>query len=193
MMMKSNQTYRTTRQSGVGLIEVLIALLIFSVGLLGMVTVQLGAKRSSYEATQQSIATSLARDIFARMRSNPDALASYVVNELGSAVVPAGTNCNTTPCTSAQLAVRDIYEWNELLKGVSEKVVIAGVTSNAGGLVDYRACVTNTLGFVQVAISWKGINELTNPTTSTCGQPSGLYGVAHENRRLLLINSYIGA
>lgn len=191
-MKKLNQTYKTKRQSGVTLIEVLIALLIFAVGLLGMTAMQLGAKRSSYEATQQSIATSLSRDIFARMRSNPRALTAYVVAELGNAAVAAGTNCNTATCTPAQLAARDLYEWNELLKGASEQVVIAGTPVNTGGLVDYRACITDTAGFVVVAISWKGISDMTNPTTSTCGQPSGLYGGAHEKRRLLVVNSYIG-
>lgn len=187
---KRNQ--RMTRQSGVGLVEVLIAVLIFAVGMLGMTAMQLGAKRSSFEATQRSIATSLARDILERMRSNPVALSSYAVLELGSATVTSGTNCNTSSCTTAQLAVRDVYEWSQLLQGAAEKITINGVTSDTGGLVDYRACITNASGFVTVAIAWRGVGDMANPTGSTCGEASGLYGPSQLQRRLLFMTSYIG-
>ena len=192
-MKNVNQSGKFKRQSGVGLIEVLISMLIFAVGLLGLTTMQLGAKRGSYEATQRSVATSLARDIFARMRSNPGVLSSYVVSELGSSTVAAGTNCNASSCTTAQLAERDLYEWSELLQGASEQITLGGTTSNAGGLVDYRACVSNTAGLVSIAITWKGINDMQNPTESTCGEASGLYGASQEKRRLLVMTSYIGA
>ncbi|MEH6593005.1 MAG: type IV pilus modification protein PilV [Halioglobus sp.] len=192
-MKKRTQNYATKRQAGVGLIEVLIAMLIFTVGLLGLTTMQLGAKRSNFEATQRSVATSLARDILARMRSNPEVLSSYVVAELGDSAVAAGTDCNAASCTELQLAGRDLYEWSELLQGASEKITIGGTTSNAGGLVDYRACITNTLGLVSVAISWKGVNDMANPTGSTCGEASGVYGAGQEKRRLLVMTSYIGA
>ncbi len=72
------------RSAGIGLVEVLVALLVFSVGILGVTAMQLAAKRSGYEATQRSIATSLARDIIERMRSNPGQLPGYVVSDLGS-------------------------------------------------------------------------------------------------------------
>jgi type IV pilus assembly protein PilV len=180
-------------QAGVGLIEVLIAVLVFAVGLLGMTTMQMGAKRANYEATQRSIATGLARDILERMRSNPAALTSYEVSELGSVAVAAGTNCSPGPCTTAQLAGRDLYEWNEWLKGASEKITVGGVTTDAGGLVDYRACITETLGLVEVAIVWRGVSDLTNPTESTCGEASGLYGASQEKRRLLVMTTYIGS
>ena len=192
MQCHSDRQPSRARQRGLGLIEVLIALLVFAVGMLGMTTMQLGAKRASYEATQRSIATSLARDILERMRSNPAALVSYEVSELGSATVAAGTNCNTGPCTATQLAGRDLYEWSELLKGASEQITVSGVTTDAGGLVDYRACITETLGLVEVAIAWRGINDLANPTESTCGEASGLYGASQENRRLLVMTTYIG-
>jgi type IV pilus assembly protein PilV len=40
-------------QSGVGLIEVLIAVLILAVGILGLAQMQLSAKRAGFEATQR--------------------------------------------------------------------------------------------------------------------------------------------
>jgi type IV pilus assembly protein PilV len=178
--------------AGIGLVEVLVALLVFSVGILGVTAMQLAAKRSGYEATQRSIATSLARDIIERMRSNPGELPGYVVNELGSTPVSFTSDCSSTPCDPAQLAARDLFEWNELLQGASEQVVIGGNASNAGGLVASRACITNNAGNIVVAIAWKGTSELTNPAGSTCGEASGLYGAANEQRRLLVMTTYIG-
>ncbi len=90
------------------------------------------------------------------------------------------------------MAQRDLYEWNELLQGASEQVVIGGNASYAGGLVDSRACITNNAGNIVVAIAWKGASELANPGGSNCGEASGLYGPANEQRRLLVMTTYIG-
>ncbi len=180
------------RQSGVGMIEILVAVLVFAVGMMGMTAMQLAAKRSSYEATQRSIATSLARDIIERMRANRGSLISYVVDDLGGTPVVAAVNCNTTICSPAELAARDLFEWNELLQGATERITLAGVTSNSGGLVDARACITHANGNVSIAIAWRGVNEMTNPGDSACGEASGLYGTGNANRRLLVVSSYIG-
>jgi type IV pilus assembly protein PilV len=175
-------------QAGVGLIEVLIAVLVFAVGLLGMTTMQMGTKRASYEATQRSIATGLARDILERMRSNPAVLASYVVDDVGGSSRPTpGTNCNEDPCVPGDLAEQDLYEWVELLRGASEQ--ISG--TNAGGLVTPQACITHAAGLVSVAIAWQGVSELTNPTQSACG--NGSYGTGDVLRRLMVITTYVGS
>ena len=64
-------------QCGLGMIEVMVAGLVFALGVLGMSSMQVTAKRTSYDALQRSLATSLARDMAARMRSNPAAIDTY--------------------------------------------------------------------------------------------------------------------
>lgn len=184
----------TAAQSGVGLIEVLIALLIFAVGVLGLAAMQLSAKRAGYEATQRSIATSLARDIIERMRANPNTLEDYVVDDLGAQLTKPSPDCGNAACDPNELAEYDLYEWSGLLVGASETVDVDGDTNleNVGGLVDSRACITNTDGEVSIAITWRGLNELTNPTDSACGEGLGLYGTNEVQRRLLFIETYIG-
>ncbi len=184
-------TYPRT-QVGVGLIEVLIAVLVFSVGLLGMMSMQLAAKRASFESTQRTIATGLVRDILERIRSNPGALSSYVVNNVGASSLAPGTDCNALTCTTSQLAAWDLYEWVELLRGAAEVITIGSTTSNAGGLVAPQACITHNVGKISVAIAWRGVSELANPTGSGCGNGSGYYGVGDVQRRLLLITTYVG-
>lgn len=189
-------------QRGIGLIEVLIAVFILAVGMLGLATMQLTAKRASYEATQRSIATSLAKDIVERMRTNPGQLNAYVVNNIGdesSLLSAAPVNCTAATCTPANLAAYDLSEWEAILVGANEKLGSA----NAGGLVDPRACITHADGAVEVAIAWRGVNSLTNPAGPTagfiCGESvAGLYDDPDETagnnlrRRLLVFSTYIG-
>ncbi len=178
---------------GVGLIEVLIAVLVLSVGILGMISMQVTAKRNMYESTQRSIATGLARDILERIRSNPGEISAYAASATlgGSSITAAPASCNSAACSTSALAARDLYEWEQLLDGAAEKITIGGTESNSGGLVDPRACITNASGVVTVAIAWKGVTETSNPTASTCGESSGLYGSSNEQRRLMMIQTYI--
>lgn len=186
------------RQSGVGLIEVLIALLVFAVGVLGMASMQLAAKRSGYEATQRSIATSLARDILERMRSNPGLPDSYIVtaNEMVTLMATSsysGLDCGnpSNVCDPNDLAAYDLHDWSQLLTGATETVTIDSTTSNVGGLLDARACITNTSGNIEVAIAWRGVSELENSTESDCGNGATVYGTDNVFRRVLVMTSFI--
>lgn len=180
-----------TTQKGVGLIEVLVAMLIFALGILGMASMQLGAKRSSYDALQRSLATTLAHDIIERMRSNPSTAA---LNVFGAVANVGGGSIGTTPaacttaCTPTQLAARDIWEWEQALDGASE---ISGST-NVGGLVSPKACIAYAAGLVTVTIAWKGYESTYDPdNTNTCGAGLGLYGTDEKERRLLVLTTYI--
>jgi type IV pilus assembly protein PilV len=196
----SSRVNQPQGQAGVGMIEVLIAVLVFSVGVLGMASVQLAAKKISHEAIQRSIATGLARDILERMRSNPQRLDSYVVNDVGSSALTAG-DCVNKNCNSDELALYDLYDWSQLLQGDKEWVDIDGdgtTESTVGGLVASRGCIVNEAGNIWVAIAWKGASELMNPAPDApvaitgCGSTSSLYGTGNTLRRLLVMATYIG-
>jgi type IV pilus assembly protein PilV len=190
---------RAPRQAGVGLVEVLVALLVFSVGMLGLLALQLGAKRATYEATQRSIATALARDILERMRTNPGQLPAYVRTHLGDAASPVpapGADCTATLCSPSQLAAHDLREWEQLLVGSTERSTVG----LAGGLVSPRACISHDAGHVTVAIAWLGLAASRNPAGSACGEGlPGLYDDPGEppgnnrRRRLLVMRTYVGA
>jgi type IV pilus assembly protein PilV len=57
-------------QRGYGLIEVLVALLVLSIGLLGLARLQLTGLRNTHSATLRFEAVNLAYDILDRMRAN---------------------------------------------------------------------------------------------------------------------------
>ena len=186
------------RQAGVGLIEVLVALLIFSTGMMGLMSTQLAGKKAGYEAAQRSIATALARDILERMQANPGQIGEYVINNAGDEGNPLSTpdiHCETADCAPVQLAAFDLWQWESLLLGASEQQG----EDRVGGLLSPRACIIHERGTVSVAISWLGFTSAREPQESACGSDVvGLYdapdGPPGNNslRRQMIMSTYVG-
>src|ERR1051326_4395944 len=77
---------------GFTLIEVQIALLVLSIGLLGIAGLQIGGLFATRGAEQGSIATMLVRDMADRLRGNPVGLMAGLYDAIGSlqSIDPAG-------------------------------------------------------------------------------------------------------
>ena len=98
------------KQYGSTLIEVLIALLIMSFGMMGMAGVQSVSLRGNQAAYFRTQATSLTMDIIERMRANLTGVEAGNYNNVAGA---ATASCfTTTGCTSAQMAAQDINDWS---------------------------------------------------------------------------------
>ncbi|MFT5709773.1 MAG: type IV pilus assembly protein PilV [Halioglobus sp.] len=173
------------------LIEVLVAFGIFSVGVLGTFSMQIAAKRTNYDAAQQSTATALARDILARVRANPDVLDAYVVDDIGVEAPQAVGDCISDACSNLQLAQRDIYEWSESLSGEQERVVIEGRDIASGGLVDARACIKNEAGIVSVTISWRSLNGAIGASAAPCRERVSADEFSDEKFSALTMASFV--
>jgi len=95
------------RQSGFTLFEVLIAVVILSIGLLGLASLQAAGMRSNNSAYMRSQASVLAYDIADRIRANR--FGDYI------SPLPNGTqgaSCLTAPgCNVDTMAENDVYEW----------------------------------------------------------------------------------
>ncbi|ENW26250.1 type IV pilus modification protein PilV [Acinetobacter lwoffii NCTC 5866 = CIP 64.10 = NIPH 512] len=61
---------KITTQQGVGLVEVLVALILLSIGVLGFSMLQIRAMDASLDASKRIQAMNLARDLSERMRAN---------------------------------------------------------------------------------------------------------------------------
>jgi type IV pilus assembly protein PilV len=102
---------RRTRSSGFTLVEVLVAVLILAIGLLGMAGLQVVGLRNNNDAYLRSQATFLAYDLADRMRANKAALDLGSYQEvLGNEIDPR-IDCISASCTSSQMAQVDIYQW----------------------------------------------------------------------------------
>lgn len=111
------------RQSGVSMLEVLIAIVVFSVGLLGLSGLQLASLSGQHSANIRSTATTLAYDMVDRMRANMAGVIAGNYNNIAGnhnachAVHYDDTHSNPATCTPAQLAQDDVYDWKKIVAG----------------------------------------------------------------------------
>lgn len=70
-------------QAGMTLIEVLVALVVFSIGALGVAMLQLNALKHTDSAMRSTQASFIAQDLLERIRANPDA--NYALSSLSQA------------------------------------------------------------------------------------------------------------
>jgi type IV pilus assembly protein PilV len=89
--MTALQKTRLLRRGGFTLIEALVALLVISIGLLGVAALQLTSLRSNHASAMRSQATVLAYDIVDRMRANRTAALAGNYNIALGATATAGT------------------------------------------------------------------------------------------------------
>jgi type IV pilus assembly protein PilV len=200
-MLKSTGRQPSNRraQAGFTLLEVMIAVLVFAIGMLTTASLQLVAKRANYESLQRTTASQLAFDMLERIRANSAAMNSYTGG--GELVLGGGTrgaepvpNCDSVAdaCTAGDVALNDLWQWEQLVDGATEVSGGAGT----GGLVSPTACIRGPAGGVAgtytVAIAWRGVSELEDPVIDNCGSGSGLYGANNELRRVVVVRTFVG-
>jgi type IV pilus assembly protein PilV len=187
----SNQ--RPTSSKGMTLIEVVVAMFILTTGILGAVAMQASVKKGSFDATQRSLASTLAQDILERMRSNDATLlrlnaynGTYGNGDV-SATIPSPTCLSsTTLCTWQEMVVKDLYEWEISLMGADVK---NGLDST-GGLVGAVACITHLNNNVDIVISWQGREEMTDGAANNSAFAQSC-GVESTKRRQIVVNAFI--
>jgi len=144
------------RQSGFTLVEVLVALVVLAIGLLGLASLQMMSLKFNSDAYLRTQATALAYDIADRMRANNTAVlangylvatsadanakkAAFDVCIAGACNCYSGGNCDTT-----NLALFDLGTWytrlDEALPGASERraTINFGVSNTATITINWR-------------------------------------------------------
>jgi type IV pilus assembly protein PilV len=97
---------------GITMIENLVALLVLSIGLLGLAGLQAASFRNSKDATYRAIATQQATDMVNRIRVNSAGVVSGQYNAISPLPPMPGIFCDATACDAAELATFDTWEWN---------------------------------------------------------------------------------
>jgi type IV pilus assembly protein PilV len=98
---------------GMTLVEVLVAIVILTFGLLGTVGLLATSMRSTNETSNYVLASNLARELAERMRINRQTATgttSPYIADL-TAAPPAPKDCVATSCTVTELAAWDLSEW----------------------------------------------------------------------------------
>ena len=147
--------------TGFSLIESLIALIIVSIGLLGLAALQTVALRNTQTANIASQATISAHDMIERMRANPTGMRSKTYN------IPtptANSDCyTTTGCTPDELAKNDTYEWvDELTRTIPQSSAITCIDSTPNDGTKSTDAKCDNSGDVYAIKIWSG--EADTPT-----------------------------
>ncbi|HIK75333.1 MAG: type IV pilus assembly protein PilV [Alloalcanivorax sp.] len=108
-------TTRKQQQRGVGMVEILVALLVLAIGVLGYAGLQLNALKSTESAQIRSQGTALARDTLESILINDQERDTYLdEGSWGNAQSafgdqpPSNPDCLSNPCSSAEMATWDI-------------------------------------------------------------------------------------
>lgn len=121
----------TPKSRGFTLLEVLIAIVVLSIGMLGIASLQAYGQRSNHSAYLRSQATALAYDMIDRMRAN---MAGVQNGNYNAVDTTAGTysnpGCDTATCSSSQMAQYDMYDWQQEL--ATQLPVGNGTVTGAG-------------------------------------------------------------
>jgi type IV pilus assembly protein PilV len=186
----------SAKNQGFSLIELLVTIVIFSVGMLAVAGLQTVSKRANFEALQRTIAAHAAFGLIEDMRTNGNGIDVYRTaanlggGSLGAEPVPncsgAGGGCNTV-----QKAAHDLWFWENFLDGARE----VGAQGPSGGVLSPTICINGPAGggagVYVVAVAWRGTVALSNPIIDNCGAGSGQYGDNNEFRRVVQIPTFI--
>ena len=110
-----------TGNRGFSLLELLIALIVFSIGLLAIAGLQTVSKQANFEALQRTTAAQVANGLLEDMRTNGNGIDVYAAAAQiggGSIAAEPGPTCrDADECNAAEKAAHDLWFWEQILDG----------------------------------------------------------------------------
>ncbi len=144
---------------GFSLVEVMVAMVIFSIGLLGLAGLQSLGISNNQTAFLRTAAMQQASNMADRMRDNIAGVDAGDYDAITLASMPtlgSFTNCLSNSCTTSELAAFDEFEWN---------------TNNANQLPSGRGSVQRVGNQFVICVMWNEL-KLASPNTPACTNPS---------------------
>lgn len=126
-------------QSGFTLVEILIAVVIFSIGLLGIAGLQVSGMRFTHDSQLRSIAVAQAETMADMMRANESGMQQGYYNIQNAMPDDFDPDCGAVVCTSEERAVYDLKVWNTTTLD-APKEAVADVLPSGHGVV----CIDST-------------------------------------------------
>lgn len=165
-----------SNQRGVGLIEVMVALLLLTVAVLGYAALQGKAIQATNESFERSQSLVMMRNIAEKIHANPFAIETYEtqINDMDSITAPT-TQCGldggavTTLCTPVQLAEAESYKIKVDLQNYDFQIQMHPCPNTGGNGTDpttnimYSYCLISAWGDTTATI---GSDDETNCLTA---------------------------
>jgi len=180
MLMRSTRhTGRGFSQRGFTLIEVLVTIVVVSIGLLGLAGLQISGLRANTSSEARSKATLLANDIVERMRANPLGVAAggydaIVVDDTTCAGALPSPFCSNTSsdaaedCTATEMAAFDARVWAcglPVASGVQPGGITHQLSSGTASVTCNAAPCVPGSSFT-VTVSWSELSPNATDTVS---------------------------
>jgi type IV pilus assembly protein PilV len=158
-MMKRANMSQTCRGRGFTLIEVMVALVVLSIGLLGIGKLVLFSARANDSAYLRGQATAMAYEILDNMRSNRVTAMQAGYDTTLATTPPNPGSCIENVCTAGTLANYDMYQWKTRLA--------AALPSGQGSVVTAGTPTTAT-----ITVQWD--DAVAQSTFDPAGAPVGV-------------------
>ncbi len=150
---------------GFTLLEVLIAVLVFSLGLLGVAGLMVLSVRTNHSAYLRTQASFLAESMADRMRSNMSMINSY--NGTYDDTTRGSGTCG--PCTPADLVKRDKEIWSQqlvdFLPNRTATITCQGARVGTDGAAPYKCLCTMIIKWTEADL--KRDNSVATPPQQT--------------------------
>jgi len=104
-------TANPLKQDGVGMIEAMVALIVMSIGMLGIAALYIESTRANRTALVRTQAVYLVNDMADRIRANRRGGNSYDTTLYGGGPTMRGCVAGGANCTPVQLAEDDLARW----------------------------------------------------------------------------------
>lgn len=158
---------------GVGMIEVLVALLLLAIGVLGYVALQVRAVDASSEALTRSQAMLILRGLAENIRANDAGQTSYPAAVRGytgyTSSTTAPTNCMNSACTPAQMATFDAFQAARTANALGIAITMNICPGVASTVVTKRQCLFAAWGNTTITATSTSANY------SNCMSSAGIY------------------
>jgi type IV pilus assembly protein PilV len=139
------------KQKGVALLEVLVAVMILSIGFLATSRMQIMGMRFNQGAFFKTQASVMSADMADRMRVNLSGVESGQYDSIDTSTGQTDPGCMTTGCSPTELAQLDAWQWSQSIKNT---------------LPDATGTVTNDNNIFEIEVQWKEKISNTEETLS---------------------------
>ncbi|WP_201533921.1 type IV pilus modification protein PilV [Psychrobacter immobilis] len=169
-------------QRGVGLVEVLVAVLLLAVAVLGFSALQINALKATDESLDRSRAMSISKQLSENMRLNSLATEQFTkelnklsvgtnnITEYCNKVEQAGSNfnkdsCKTTSCTTSNIAA--LNSWKVASLACKQDIMLNMIACPEMSNINARQCIITSWG--------NTLPILSSDNKNACGNQIGTY------------------
>lgn len=187
-------------QEGIGLIEVMVALLLLAVAVLGYTALQGQAIKATDESFERTQSLVMMRSIAEKIRANPTAIETYETQLNATTNTPPAQKCGldgaavTTQCTATQIANAESYYAREEMDRYDFAIQLhpcpntGGTGTNAASNIMYSYCLLAAWGDTTPTIGTDAdVNCLEERVTNDDGEVTTAGGSYHPRATCMMM------